>query len=519
MKQNKLAPTAWIAFYIFIVSLLTVNCFGYLDPDFGFHLQVGKDIIAGGSVPHDQIYMWTLAGKTWVDHEWLSNVLTSGLWSLGSYLAVAAFFILLPLVGIIVLNKHLIRHYLTNTNEQFVFALFELAALFACLPHFGVRLQEISFFLFIVLFIILDRFRKTHNIKIILWLIPLLYLWSCLHGGFLLAVGIIFGWLGYEVLIFFWAWLSKKENEAPLSKKQLLTTLCIGLLAIGTTFVTPYGLELYNFLSEYASNSYYMSHIQEWRSPFKPPLRNDQIIFSILTITFLIGAWHSLKKRLPLWKLLICFVLALMSMRSVRHFPLWSVAALIFAVPLFVPPLLKNRQFPFPKIIAWFSIIFLLLVSIFSFSKARITNSPFTSYCKDYPCGAVQFIKEHQEYANLRIFNHYGWGGFIIGTWPQQRLFIDGRLPQYSFAGHSLLEEYNQFFIKDKTEKLLTDYKIQMIIFRSKADVYHPDLFEKYILGRKEYQRSNTLIDYLNANSKIWKQVYSDSLSAVWVRQ
>ncbi len=519
MKQNKLALAAWIAFYIFIASLFTVNCFGYLDPDFGFHLQVGKDIIASGSVPHDQIYMWTLEGKTWVDHEWLSNVLTSGLWSLGGYLAVAAFFILLPLAGIILLNKHVITHYLKSPNEQFVFALIELAAVFACLPHFGVRLQEISFFLFIILFIIIDRFRKTKNVKSILWLIPLLYLWACLHGAFPLAVAVVLGWLCYELLIFIWSWLAKKENEAPLSKKQLLSVMAIGLIAVATTFVTPYGPELYNFLSEYASNSYYMSHIQEWRSPLKPPLRNDQIIFSIIVITFLIATWHSLKRRLPLWKLLICAVLALMSMRSVRHFPLWAIAALIFAAPLFISPLLKNRSFPYPRIISSFCIVFLLLVSIFSFSKAQITNDPFGFFCKNYPCGAVQFIKDHQEYSRLKIFNHYGWGGFIIGAWPEQRLFIDGRLPQYSFAGHSLLEEYNQFFKKDLSEKLLNQYGIQMVIFRSSADMYKPDFFERYILGRKEYQRSNTLIDYLNANPKTWKQVYSDSLSAVWVRQ
>ena len=62
----------WIFFYFFIFCLLLRNGFSYLDPDFGWHLQVGKEIALSAQGPSQNIYNYTYTG-TWVDHEWLSN--------------------------------------------------------------------------------------------------------------------------------------------------------------------------------------------------------------------------------------------------------------------------------------------------------------------------------------------------------------------------------------------------------------------------------------------------------------
>ena len=36
-------------------------------------------------------------------------------------------------------------------------------------------------------------------------------------------------------------------------------------------------------------------------------------------------------------------------------------------------------------------------------------------------------------YKRQKIFNNYGWGGYLIRVWPEKELFIDGRLPQYQY--------------------------------------------------------------------------------------
>src|SRR5260221_7996253 len=100
-------PLAWIIFYAFLASVFIANCFGYLDPDFGFHLRIGETIAQNHTVPHDQIYMWTLQGKTWVDHEWLANFFMYELNHIGGYLTVGLFFSLLPLLCLLIFNRYI----------------------------------------------------------------------------------------------------------------------------------------------------------------------------------------------------------------------------------------------------------------------------------------------------------------------------------------------------------------------------------------------------------------------------
>ena len=61
-------------------------------------------------------------------------------------------------------------------------------------------------------------------------------------------------------------------------------------------------------------------------------------------------------------------------------------------------------------------------------------------------------------YHDLRIFNNYGWGGFLIKTWPEKELFIDGRVPIMEVNGQSFLEEYYDFFTQEKVESKLNEY-------------------------------------------------------------
>lgn len=519
MKQKSLSIIAFIVFYLTLGSILGLNSFGYLDPDFGWHLKVGEKIAETVAVPSDQIYMWSLSGQNWVDHEWLSNLLTFVLWQQGGYIAISLFFILLPLLGLILLNRHVFTRYLKTGLEQSVFCIFELGAIIACLPHFGVRLQEFAFVFLIILLTQIDRFRLDKKIKQIIWLPILLFIWACLHGSYLIGVAITLGWLAYELILFFWPWLTKKLAEHSVSKKQIIILSSIVIIAVGATLITPYGTKLYAFLSDYASNRYYMSHIQEWRSPFKTPFRYDQIIYSLLVVVFACGAMLSLKKFPKLWQGVLLLLLLLMSARSVRHFPLWAVVSLLFAVPLIISPALSKRRVPYPRISSSVIILALLALCITSLAHTKITNDPFGYYCNNYPCAAVRFLREHPEYQTLRIFNHYGWGGYIIGVWPEQRLFIDGRLPQYPFNNRTILEEYNDFFNKDRLGEKLAEHKIEMVIFKPGGDNYKPDFIERYILGRTERQYKNELIEYLNGNSASWKVVFEDSVAKIWVKK
>ncbi len=489
-------------YYIFLACLLAANSFGYLDPDFGWHLRVGEEIAANWSVPDKQLYMWSLGDSSWVDHEWLSNLLTFGLWSIGGYAAVTVFFIILPLLGILILNSYVFKNYLTKTREQVTFAILEFVALFGCLPHFGVRMQEFSFVLIILLFISIDSYRRTKKTSIALWVIPLLYFWACLHGSFLIGIATAIGWLGYELFT------RDKGNKIKLS----IIIAC----AIAATFITPYGLKLYSFLGDYGTNRYYLSHIEEWRSPYSHQIRYDQILFTLVSVSLLLGAWIFSKKRLPLWQFAIVAALLIATTRSVRHFPLFAVASLLFVAPLALRPLLEHSK-PLRSTYVRYSLLAcLVLASCGLLARTNYTNEPLRSYCDTFPCGAVQFLKQHPEYTKLKLFNDYGWGGYLIAALPEQKVFIDGRLPQYPFAGQTMLEEYSDFFKTDNSGKKLSEYGIELVLFKTKEKPFEPDFFERHFLGKTSSERKNPFIEYIK-NSKDWERLYSDDTATLYI--
>ena len=108
----------------------------------------------------------------------------------------------------------------------------------------------------------------------------------------------------------------------------------------------------------------------------------------------------------------------------------------------------------------------------------------------------------------------------MIWTYPERKLFIDGRLPQYQFGEHSILEEYYNFFEEGKSEAKLKQYNIQLVFLRKNLPIKF-NSFEKYILGMNEdavNDKENHMIKFLE-NSNTWTKIYSDNISYIYVKK
>lgn len=510
----------WALFYLFIFCFLACNSFSYLDPDFGWHLRFGQIIWESRSLPHDQLFMWTLAGKQWVDHEWLGNLLVYGLWSAGGYLLISAFFILLPLGAIFLANRYIFKHYDFSDEGRFLAACLEIGGLFAMRGHLGVRLQEFTFLFLIVLLIIIDTVRRRHNYKAFLWALPLVYAWACLHGGFLIAFAVISGWLAYEWAIALWPrFIGRFAAIDPLPRRCLAMLSGSAIVIAAATLFTPYGLELYSFLGGYR-DTYYMSYIQEWLPPYAFPANYSQLAAN----TFIAGlaAWAlSLRVKNSLFAFLAVSGFWLLAFRSMRHFPLLVAASIVLLFPLTLPPLAPALSAKQKRLIGSIAGLCLACVSFVLVAATRITSEPFSSYCRDYPCRAARFLNDHPKLLEGNLFNYYSYGGYLIGTWERPRLFIDGRLPQYSYGGKTILEEYNNFNKPDTGPKLLEEHAIATVLLRKAVTPTPPDWFETWVLGYKPAlldRPYSPLADYL-ASAKEWRIAYEDDSDIIYVRR
>jgi hypothetical protein len=205
-------------------------------------------------------------------------------------------------------------------------------------------------------------------------------------------------------------------------------------------------------------------------------------------------------------------------MRSVRHFPLWASFSLLFFVPEIIKYHLNDIKLFYTKYLASLTFGCLLLLFFITIIKISPTNKPFTSYCHFYPCGAVQFLKDNPQYGQLKMFNNYGWGGYLIGVWPDKKLFIDGRLPQYKFNHHTLLEEYYLFFSKPDITNQLNKYSINLVLFMAQESFIRIDWLEHLLTGQTSGNQANPLLDYLK-NSPDWTRIYLDKTSIIYVRK
>ena len=519
----------WVFFYFFLFCLLWHGALSYLDPDLGWHLQVGKEIARTGAVPSLNHYNYTFTGS-WVDHEWLSNFLLYFSYSHFGYLATAAGFALLIIAVLILLNIWVRRVW--PAASPGIIAFFQIIGVIASLPHFGVRIQEVGLLFLLGLLIIIADYNKKRRWRVLLFLPPLMYLWACLHASFLIGFFLLGAWVAVKlvekILVRFWPkpWW---DFSTVLNFREIAIFTGVAVLSLTVTLFTPYKLSLYSFLSGY-QDSFYKLHIQEWLSQFSFPFHYSQLIylaFAVLGVGLYI--YHALGRekyfKIDLWTLFLAVLFIGLSFESRRHFPLMFVATFILLVAvysvIFRLPAIDGGKW---RLMSWLKIyllVCLLLAAVYQLTQTKFITDPFQSFCADYPCGAVKFLESRPSYNQLNIFNDYGWGGYLIWTLPERQLFIDGRLPQVEFAGHTFLAEYLEFFKPGgQIIKKINQYDVKLILIPAKDQEVKAARWEKFIFGIKdeELKVHNYLRDYL-LSAPDWQPVYYDQTAIIYVKK
>ncbi|MEW5719546.1 MAG: hypothetical protein AB1817_13015, partial [Chloroflexota bacterium] len=146
---------------ILFLALFVMAAREIADPDFWWHLRTGQFIVETRAIPHADIFSFTNAGRPWVTHEWLSEVLIFALYALGSFPAlILAFAAIIALTFAFVYARCVGK---TSTPfhsaQSYVAAFALLLATFATAPTFGARPQMISLLLTSIFLFVLDKRR------------------------------------------------------------------------------------------------------------------------------------------------------------------------------------------------------------------------------------------------------------------------------------------------------------------------------------------------------------------------
>lgn len=361
------------------------------------------------------------------------------------------------------------------------------------------RAQLVSFILFALEIYFIEMILKTGKKKYGYGLLLISLLICNIHVAVWPFYFILF--LPYLAEAFI-TWLSTKskllkkilEKKFAVEKnKNIKYLLIIILLSLFTGLLTPIGDTPYTYLIKTMmgnSQSYIQEHqMISWiNSPF-----TIIIAFETLFLT----AIAKVKMR----DLFMVLGLTLMSVFSIRHISLLALIGTICFARVFSTFLDKTNVLSDDTIIKFLSkkyiviLAFILVISLSTFSLSKQLKKPFLDE-SFYPIEATNYILENINIDEMKIFNEYNFGSYLL--YKNIPVFIDSRADLYTkqFSGF----EYDIF---DDYEYIMGNYQVKFDFY----GITHVLL----------YKNSKAFYDVLN-NDINYKLIYEDEYYGLFER-
>jgi hypothetical protein len=407
-------PSLGTALALCIAGLYPID-----NPDTFGHLAAGRQIVELGHVPKlDSFSYFRPQPATWVNYEWLSDLLFYLTYRAGGYAGLSA----LKLVLLGTLAALLIA--IGRARAGRLGATLTTWIVIADLPGLRFRLSvrpHLFGLVFGALYLLgLCRILQPESRrKVWLWVAGLALAhvaWVNLHGSHLLGLALC----GL-------AWLSavrRTESRAPLS-------VLLGLLLLASC-VSPYGPAIVSGALAHALDPAYRDVIEEWQA-WRP---SQPIAYPLLV------AWQALwlaiamrsmpRDALRVFSLASALLLLLMAARSLRFIPdFLALTAPAIAAGLAQP----LAAWPAPRRRTWLiaggaSVSLLALVLCLQLPPGRAFG--WSESTRGRPAASSAWLGKHLPDARIMAVMSDAWD--LMFSLPRAQFLIDGRTPFYGPA-------------------------------------------------------------------------------------
>ena len=243
-----------IVVWVLLFGLLTIT---RADPDLWGHVRFGLDILRDGALPVGDIYSFT-SDRPWINHEWLAEVLMGGAYASGGAPGLVLLKVAILSLAFALVGWELRAQRLAPLPADLLLGVAVLGSFFITAT---VRPQIFSALCFSALLLALRRADDGH--RAVACIVPVITaVWANVHGGWLVGIGVLGLWTGIRIL-----WPN------GLSRLQWMAVGVAGLLA---TLITPYGVELWEFLRQ--TVGFGRADISEWQPIHPIPARHLGVV-------------------------------------------------------------------------------------------------------------------------------------------------------------------------------------------------------------------------------------------------
>jgi hypothetical protein len=481
---------------LFVLALAVMS--NSFDLDLGWHLRFGQAFWNTGAIPFLNSSTWTFAGRPWVNHEWGGDLLVWKIYSSAGYFA------LLIIMSASITAAFLFIHRALK-QKLTVFALVaSLAGVWFTEQTLVMRLAMLTpLFLTLTIFIL----ERAGSKKTIVFLPPLLYIWSILHGswilGFITAAIYAAGLLAENVLGNRFPWrISKPKDRRPFRNIVIAAAVAAPL-----PLLNPYGFGVYREVASYFTNVFYRQFIIEWLPIYAPPVYARSLVAAGALLVLFCFAWKS--RRLSLPQILLFCALFFAGVTAKRN----MILLVLVSVPLvaaFAESALKRAAEKIGRD-AWkvyertaiaFGCVGLFLALLLNGLTVRFSKDVWSDDAllalNRVPAAAIRFLA-HEDNAPQFVFNYFNWGGALVWMDPGAKIFLDGSgtVTWRRNGNETIFEEYLSIFNEPGgLAKLAAGPAQYAILPNSPASALGRDL----------------------DRSAQWQRVYADSMAVVWER-
>ena len=390
----------------------------FVDPDMWWHAQLGQNIVRTGHWPTADPFSFTVGGTPWLAYEWLGDV-AIGFAARFGWLGLDVF--LIALGSLVVLALYYFCS-LRTRNSKAGFAVVGLMASLA-IGQFNLRPQMFGYLFIILTLTILEFFRQGRT-RALYFLPPLFLVWINTHGSWVVGMGIVTVTL-LAGLFSFHKGSIEAQAWTPKQRRQLELALLGSLVVIP---ITPYGTELATYPFMVASSlPLNLAYVMEW-APMPFNILGGKFFLGLLILAFLLQAIFHFSFRLhELALALFGTAMACIHLRFCMLFVPFFAPVLASMFARWIPPYKREIDKYVLNATLMAGVVFAVAWYFPNEQKLRaLTETRF-------PVRAVEYMKEHPVPGPM--YNTYGFGGYLIRYYPEQKTFIDGRGDLFELGG------------------------------------------------------------------------------------
>lgn len=389
-----------------VALLLTAGEGAAVQQDTWLALVAGREIVQHG-LPHHALT--TIPGsRTWVDAQWLCQLLMYGLERIGGIGLLALVSGASVFAAIAGATAGALRLGARSRTVLWVMPL----ALWCLQIAITVRPQAFAYPLFILVVYLIIRDIERPSARVF-WCLPVLVLWANLHGSVTLGAGAV----ALHGLITGW----DRRSQLGHSARAWARPAVLVLAPIVCLFVTPYGTSMLAYYHSTLLNSGFRNVVGEWL-----PVTNYTRLAVGFFILAAIAVWSFGRdpKATSAWERVSLLALMAAAILTVRNVSWFGLLALI-VVPRSLDPLLGSEPRAAGRMrpaLRRSAVIFTTVCAIlaFVFAIRLITSSSDTVVASRYPADALPVIRtEVDRSPGLRVFSDAIYADWLMWKLPQ----------------------------------------------------------------------------------------------------